>query len=161
MTDIKIQITIGGGHGQFISANVQAGHATSSQFYNLVSPNGTIFIPPKGRCWVYNENRMKDEILKKKYLVWYRWKRGSKDKEISSWRSGGRILKNSLVGISNVGTTESAKKHILTMFPKEKVFDTPKPEELIKRILEIATDRNDLVMDCYLGSGLLFQLPIN
>lgn len=40
------------------------------------------------------------------------------------------------------------------MFPhQEKVFDTPKPEELIRQILEIATNEGDLVLDSYLGSG--------
>ena len=33
------------------------------------------------------------------------------------------------------------------------LFDTPKPEELIKQILEIATNEGDYVLDCYLGSG--------
>lgn len=52
------------------------------------------------------------------------------------------------------GTTDSAKKHLLSLFPhQEKVFDTPKPEELIKQILEIATNEGDLVLDSYLGSG--------
>lgn len=42
----------------------------------------------------------------------------------------------------------------MSLFPhQEKVFDTPKPEELIRQILEIATNEGDLVLDSYLGSG--------
>ena len=53
-----------------------------------------------------------------------------------------------------IGTTDSAKKHLLSLFSNgDKVFDTPKPEELIKQILEIATNEGDYVLDCYLGSG--------
>ena len=37
--------------------------------------------------------------------------------------------------------------------PDSPVFDTPKPEALLGRILEIATDPGDLVLDAYLGSG--------
>jgi len=33
------------------------------------------------------------------------------------------------------------------------VFETPKPEALIARVLRIATDPGDLVLDAYLGSG--------
>jgi adenine-specific DNA-methyltransferase len=52
-----------------------------------------------------------------------------------------------------VGTTLAAKRHLLRMFPSEVLFDTPKPEELIMRVLQIATNPGDLVLDAYLGSG--------
>jgi len=42
---------------------------------------------------------------------------------------------------------------LLKIFPRERLFDTPKPEELIYRILRIATCPNDWVLDGYLGSG--------
>lgn len=35
----------------------------------------------------------------------------------------------------------------------EKVFSFPKPENLIKRIIEIATNEGDIVLDYHLGSG--------
>ncbi len=52
-----------------------------------------------------------------------------------------------------VGTTDEAKKQLLKLFPDNGVFDTPKPEGLIRRVLEIATDPGDLVLDAFLGSG--------
>jgi adenine-specific DNA-methyltransferase len=52
-----------------------------------------------------------------------------------------------------VGTNDSAKKHMLSLFPKEAIFDTPKPEALVRRIFEIGSNPGDLVLDCYLGSG--------
>jgi adenine-specific DNA-methyltransferase len=54
---------------------------------------------------------------------------------------------------SEVGTSDSAKKHLLQIFPDHKVFGTPKPEELVHRLLKISTDPGDLVLDAYLGSG--------
>ncbi len=51
------------------------------------------------------------------------------------------------------GTTGLAKRQVLKLFPSERVFDTPKPEELLRRIIEIATNPGDLVLDAYLGSG--------
>jgi len=41
----------------------------------------------------------------------------------------------------------------MSILKEEEVFDTPKPEGLIQRILEIATNPGDLVLDAYLGSG--------
>jgi adenine-specific DNA-methyltransferase len=50
------------GPWQSVSANAQAGHATASQFYSLKLPSGRIIDPPKGRCWLYTEPRMREEI---------------------------------------------------------------------------------------------------
>lgn len=52
------------GPWQSVSANVQAGHATLNQFYTIVSPSGVSHNPPKGRCWVYSESKMMEEIKK-------------------------------------------------------------------------------------------------
>ena len=52
-----------------------------------------------------------------------------------------------------VGTGASAKKHLKAMFPSLTPFDTPKPEELTARIMHIATNPGDLVIDFFGGSG--------
>lgn len=50
------------GPWQSVTANVQDGHATRSQFYKLVAPNGVTHSPPKGRCWLYTKAKMSQEI---------------------------------------------------------------------------------------------------
>ncbi|MEB2258964.1 site-specific DNA-methyltransferase, partial [Xanthomonas campestris pv. campestris] len=50
------------GPWQSVSANVQDGHATPQQFYEIRSPSGRVHQPPKGRCWVYSEAKMQKEI---------------------------------------------------------------------------------------------------
>jgi adenine-specific DNA-methyltransferase len=55
---------------------------------------------------------------------------------------------------SEVGSNQDAKRdHLRKLFPHAKPFDTPKPEWLIQRIIEIATNPGELVLDCFLGSG--------
>lgn len=54
---------------------------------------------------------------------------------------------------SAVGNTQEAKKEIVAIFGAEEVFTTPKPERLIERVLHIATNQGDLVLDSFLGSG--------
>ena len=54
---------------------------------------------------------------------------------------------------SEVGDTEDSKKEILALYPDDEPFGTPKPEALIQRIIHIATNPNDLVLDSFLGSG--------
>jgi len=141
------------GPWQSVTANVQAGHAVPSQFYKIITPNGTVISPPTGRCWVYNEERMKKEI--EEGNIWF-GENGGNSPRIK------KFLHNSKIGLTpqtiwtseEVGTTDSAKKQLLKLFPECKnVFETPKPEELLKRIIEIASNKGDLILDCYAGSG--------
>ena len=53
----------------------------------------------------------------------------------------------------DVGHTDESKKEIHTLFGKTDAFGTPKPERLLKRVLEIASNPDDLVLDSFLGSG--------
>lgn len=52
-----------------------------------------------------------------------------------------------------VGHNQEAKKEINALFGSDNAFDTPKPERLIERIIHIATNPGDLVLDSFLGSG--------
>jgi adenine-specific DNA-methyltransferase len=140
------------GPWQSVSANVQAGHATPAQFYEIVSPNGNRYSPPAGRCWVYNRERMEEEI--RRGNVWF-GKDGNRVPRLKKFLRGSTtgLTPSTLWPAAEAGTSKSAKKHILQMFPNEPVFDTPKPEHLIHRVLAIATDPGDMVLDAYLGSG--------
>lgn len=53
----------------------------------------------------------------------------------------------------DVGHNRSAKNEIKALFEGAHPFATPKPERLLQRILHIATDPGDLVLDCFAGSG--------
>ena len=53
----------------------------------------------------------------------------------------------------DVGTNDHAKKHLLELFNGTLVFETPKPEGLVARILQIATSPGDWVLDSFVGSG--------
>jgi adenine-specific DNA-methyltransferase len=140
------------GPWQSVSANVQAGHAVASQFYVITAPNGRKHVPPNGRCWVYNQQRMELEIAQGN--VWF-----GKDgngvprlkKFLSSCCRG--LTPETLWTADQVGTTDHAKKHIHALFPGEPLFDTPKPEALLARILHIGSNPGELVLDPYFGSG--------
>lgn len=137
---------------QSVSANAQGGHATSAQFYELVAPNGRRHSPPKGRCWIYSQQRMAEEISKNN--VWF-GRDGNGVPRLKKFLSEVKhgLTPHTLWLANEVGTSDSAKKHLIGMLPNNAVFDTPKPEELIHRIFEIATNPGDLILDAYLGSG--------
>lgn len=140
------------GAWQSVSANAQAGHATASQFYTLIAPNGKRHELPNGRCWLYTENRMQEEIAANN--IWF-GKDGNgvprTKKFLSEITSG--LTPETLWLAEEVGTNDFAKKHLIELFRDTALFDTPKPESLIERVLHIATNPGDLVLDSFLGSG--------
>ena len=140
------------GPWQSVSANVQAGHATPSQFYTIVAPNGAKHLPPNGRCWIFNKARMEKEI--KNNNIWF-GKGGSGVPRIKKFLSDSSfgLTPETLWLADTSGTNKMAKKHLLDLFPDDPVFDTPKPEQLIQKILQIATNKNDFFLDAYVGSG--------
>lgn len=141
------------GPWQSVSASVQAGHAVPSQFYTIISPAGIEFNPPKGRCWAYNQEKMLQEIAE--HNIWFGLE-GRNTPRIKKFLANAKIglTPETLWSGDNYGTTDSAKKHLLSLFPNmQNVFDTPKPEELIKQIIEIASNEGEFVLDCYIGSG--------
>lgn len=137
---------------QSISLNVQAGHATASQFYEIVGPTGKRHAPPQGRCWMYTLDRVRELISDNRI---YFGKNGTAVPRLKRFLSeiDGGLTPQTLWRADEVGTTDSAKKHTISLFPGLPVFDTPKPEELIDRIFGIAANPGDLVLDSFLGSG--------
>ena len=56
-------------------------------------------------------------------------------------------------GAADTGTNDDAKRHLMAMFTECEVFDTPKPESLLERIIHVATNPDELVVDIFGGSG--------
>jgi adenine-specific DNA-methyltransferase len=140
------------GPWQSISLNVQDGHATKSQFYWIKAPNGREHYPPNGRCWMYSAKRVQELI--KDNRIWF-GKNGDNVPRLKRFLSeiDAGLTPQTLWRAEEVGTTETAKKEVLKLFPDELVFDTPKPEQLIARIFQIGANPGDLVLDSFLGSG--------
>ena len=71
----------------------------------------------------------------------------------------GRVVTN-FWPYSEVGHTDSAKKELKSIF-NDKVFDTPKPSSLIERIIHVATNNDDIVLDSFAGSGTTANAVVN
>ena len=122
------------------------------QFFKVTTPSGRVVDPPSGRCWLYTEERFAEMVEDKR--IWF-GASGSNVPRVKKFLSEVQqgLVPSTLWFYQDVGTTGEAKSETTQMFPGEVPFSTPKPERLIQRILHIATNPGDLVLDSFLGSG--------
>ena len=103
--------------------NVQAGHATSSQFYTITTPTGVRHDPPPGRCWTYTAHRLA-ELDADGRIYWPRGGSGKpRLKRYQTEVTG--LAPYTIWNAEEVGDTGSAKRALLGDFPELKAFDTP------------------------------------
>lgn len=123
-----------------------------NQMYEIVSPiTGKRHRPPEGSCW---------KVVESEYFRLLEEGRMYFGKNGDAVPSRIQYL-NSIEGIvpwtwwphEEVGHTDESKREIQALFGKSDSFDTPKPERLISRILSIATNPGDIVLDSFAGSG--------
>ena len=134
-----------------IPITAQAGHATKSQFYSIVSPSGKTFDPPTGNCWRYSKDAF--ERLRAEGRIYFGKEGNSQPTTIRYLSEVPGAVPWTWWPHDEVGHNDEAKKEMLSIFTKETLFETPKPERLLHRILHIATNPGDLVLDSFLGSG--------
>ena len=134
-----------------IPMNAQEGHATPDQFYEIVAPSGRVFRPPKGRCWALSQKTF--EKLRAEGLIYFGKKGNSQPNVIRYLSEIEGFVPWTWWPHDDVGHTDEAKKEIHALLGKESAFETPKPLRLIRRVLEIATKPNDLVLDSFTGTG--------
>ena len=141
------------GPWQSVSANAMAGHGTPSQFYTLVSPSGVRHDPPEGRCWLYTEEKMMQEVQAGNVWFGKNGKGVPRIKKFLKDRADRGLTPETIWPAKEVGTNDSAKKGLIGLFGGTLVFENPKPEGLVERILRIATNPGELVLDSFAGSG--------
>ncbi|MCB1392198.1 site-specific DNA-methyltransferase [Nitrobacter sp.] len=122
-----------------------------NQMYAITTPVGVVHRPPEGRCWSTIESEF--EKLKARGRIWF-GKDGTGQPNIIRYLSEVEgFVPWTWWPSDEVGHTDQAKKEMHGLLGREDAFGTPKPEALIQRILHIATNPGDLVLDSFLGSG--------
>lgn len=122
-----------------------------AQQYPLKTPSGRILTPPEGRSW-YATKKTYLNLLKEDRIWFPKNGSGSPRLKLFSDQFQG-LVPFTIWGTPETGTNDDAKRHLMKLFPNKPVFDTPKPEQLLERIIHIATQPGDLVIDLFGGSG--------
>lgn len=120
-------------------------------FYPIMTPSGKEAYPAAGRSW----SRPPEEIerLRADNRLWFGPKGDAKPslkRFLTEVQDG--VVARTIWLRDDVGDNEEAKKEAKA-FNSTDIFATPKPERLVQRILQIATNSGDLVLDSFLGSG--------
>ena len=138
--------------GIWTSDNLTARNSYSLGIYPVTNPAGRVIPgPPPGTYWRVSKAKL--ESLDADNRIWW-GKDGNGVPRLKRFLSEVQqgIVPRTFWPYTEVGHTQEAKKEAVSLFELD-VFGTPKPERLIQRILHIASNEGDLVLDSFLGSG--------
>ena len=137
--------------GVWMSDNMSVKTYSETNDYPITTPSGRIVNPPASRCWAYSQEKLQQLISDNR--IWF----GSKGEGVPRIKRFLSEVKSGIVAKTmwlrdEVGDNQDAKKEV-KQFNAKDVFDTPKPEKLVQRIIHLATNPGDLVLDSFAGSG--------
>jgi adenine-specific DNA-methyltransferase len=139
--------------GPWLAAPLTRVEHRDRDYYPLRNPAGRDVWPPAGSSWRRPPDTMRR--LGEDARIWW-GKSGNAEFPMEK-----KFLSEAKEGVTNQtwwpyevgGSTRNASAEMKAIFGGTKAFDTPKPERLIQRVLEIATKPGDLVLDSFAGSG--------
>lgn len=119
--------------------------------YPITTPTGRIVTPPPSRCWITSKERFEELVADNR--IWF----GKDGSNVPSQKKFLTEVKNGMTSMTiwkytEVGHNQEAKQEVKAL-NKEDAFATPKPERLIERVLTLGSNKGDLVLDSFLGSG--------
>ena len=142
--------------GAWKTGDLSARNPYSAGVYPLTCPGGRVILgPPDGRYWVISEPKFRE--WEKDNRIWW-GKDGNGVPQVKKFLTEvmqGRVPQT-LWFYSDVGHTDESKKEVKQIVgfeTREEGTITPKPSRLIQRILEIATNKDSIILDSFAGSG--------
>ncbi len=142
--------------GPWTSSDLSARNPYSKGIYPITTPSGRVIPgPPKGSYWRVSEEKLK-ELDADGRIWWGPQKDGVPrlKRFLSEVKQG--VVPQTIWTYQQAGHTQDAKKELVRLMDfadTSDVFITPKPVKLIQRILQVATDRDSVVLDSFAGSG--------
>jgi adenine-specific DNA-methyltransferase len=134
------------------TANGKGGRFVESLFYGIVNPtSGQEVFPRKGTCWRHSRDEMARLQLDGRLFWGVKGTASTPMRKLFKTEAKAGMTSPSIW--EDAGLNQHASAEIEKLFGEKAAFETPKPEALLRRILHIATNPNDLVLDSFLGSG--------
>ncbi len=129
----------------------QVGGWRPNQQYEIVNPKtGKVYLPNEGCSWKNDYDKFQELLKDNRIIFGATGESGPQRKRfLYEAKERGKVVKTIW---DDAGTTTNGTQHLKKLFGKN-VFSNPKPEQFIKKILELSTKEGDLVLDYHLGSG--------
>ena len=138
--------------GAWTSGDLSARNYYGAGTYPIATPSGRVVPgPPNGMYWRVSEGKFREMDADKR--IWW-GKNGNNTPRIKRFLAevSSGVVPQTLWLHADVGNTQEAKKEVVALFGSEN-FLTPKPERLMQRVIHLATNPGDLVLDSFAGSG--------
>lgn len=137
--------------GAWTSGDCSVKTYSAASDYPITLPSGRVVNPPAGYCWRFSKTKFKELVDDNR--IWF-GKDGNGVPRVKRFLSDVQdgIVPLTIWTHQEVGHNQDAKKEVKEFNSKD-VFATPKPEKLIQRVLHLASNPGDLVLDSFLGSG--------
>ena len=143
----------GDGRGLWRSDNLLVKSFSQTAVYPIVNPNtGKEYFPPQGSSWRANKVTMQQWLNENRI---YFGKDGTGAPQLKRYLNevqDGRVP-TTWWTFEECGHNDAANKELRTLFEIKPPFDTPKPTKLLKQIIHVSTDKNDIVLDFFAGSS--------
>lgn len=138
--------------GVWKSSDLSVGPAIESNIYEIITPTGRKVLPPNGYSWRLNKERFQEFLNENR--IWF----GETGNNVPSIKRFLSEVKNTVTPMTiwkyqDVGHSQSASQDLKRLFDSKALFDYPKPVNFIKRMLELYSNSNDLILDFFSGSG--------
>lgn len=139
--------------GPWVSSDFTAPGYRPNQMYEIITPSGYRMTPPEGRCWKNTEDVYNQYLAEGRLWFGADGKGVPRAKTYLSERDGKAIW--TWWPNNEVGHTQEATQEVMNLFEKTKCFDYPKPVRLIRRIIQMSTNKEseDIVLDFFSGSA--------
>jgi adenine-specific DNA-methyltransferase len=141
--------------GDWLAVPFHAPNIRPNLTYEIITPSGKSLWPPKGRCWSTTRERFLELVSDNRIYFGLDGNGMAQRKKFWS-ESENKMVPWTWWGYEDAGDNREANKEakaISEIAEIESKFDTPKPEKLLKLILDIATNPGDIVLDSFAGSG--------
>ena len=139
--------------GVWQSSDISVGPAVESNIYPITTPSGRIVEPPAGRSWSLSEKVFYERLHDNR--IWF----GSDGNGVPRIKRFMSELKKTGVTpmtiwkYGEVGHSQDASKALKDLFDGKMVFDYPKTVDLIKRCIQLYTDKDSIILDFFSGSS--------
>lgn len=136
--------------GPWTTTDLSANH--KGPYFPITNPTtGESFLPPEGRYWVFNEQEVQKRIKDGRIIFGKSGTTRPVQKVFAANRKFEKIRAESWWDKN--GMNEDATEELKTLFGVAKLFTHPKPTKLLKHLITIATNKNDIVLDFFSGSA--------